>query len=973
MTDIIIPVAIVAIAFAVVAAAAARRRVLFRLSLKNMLRRKRRAVIVVLGLLVGTALMSSALVVGDTLEYIFTEDVLLRLGPIDEVVAQQSMGVYIPFNASYFGTLEADLAAANAPIDGIAPTILQKLTVRNEAEELWAEPVSVIGINSSLESGLGGLSTADGGAVRTQDLGPGEVFANARAAEKLNAAAGTILRVYYMRSFNVTVRGILDDEGIANLDKQPVLIMGLESAQLRFQMPGAVNLIRVSNAGDAENGVQHSDQVTAEVSAIIAAHGWNAGGRANVQVEEVKKEGFDSARQFSRDVTQIFFMMGTFAIVAGILLIINIFVMMAEERKPEMGVSRAVGMTRGQLTQTFLFEGVMFAALSSALGAFVGLGLGRIVIYFMSTIGLLSQQGVTVTFRFEWASIVLAFAVGVLITLLTVAIASWWISRLNVVRAIRGQPEPVRRKTTMAEAIVSAMLLAGGMVAFLERWYSPANIAWVPLLIMAGMILSMHYVNPRWTFTLGGLGIMAWVLGPKFVELGEQNIYVPLVLAGLLLVLGGVLFVVYNNTALLRTIIRFGGSRKGRPVLKTALTYPMSKRFRTGMTLAMFSLIMFAISIISMLQAMQGSAISNAIPTQSGGYDFVAHTSSYQRIEASNWSRGLNESGVSQYIESVSNATVAPVFVRTPGGGNPVPYTLWAVDNVLIRTNGFGFKSSLTSYVDRNGTTHLVETPRDIWAALGENDSLALVDGNAAGGTVITPGSGALKVNLGDTVSVIHNGESTSLTIIGILEQSLPGTMGLFVNQGVVTQGNYSPTYSAYFFQLKPGASARYVANKLTTVFQDYGLKTVVVSEILGQVMETADRVLLLMQAYLGIGLIVGIAGLAVITIRAVVERRQQIGVLRAIGYTKRMVAASFLLEVSFVAAFGTAIGITLGVMLSYRVWSLFFQDLTPFIIPWVHFAIVALIAGLATVLATISPAIRASRTPPAEALRYVE
>ncbi|HMO11630.1 MAG TPA: UbiA family prenyltransferase, partial [Actinotalea sp.] len=47
-------------------------------------------------------------------------------------------------------------------------------------------------------------------------------------------------------------------------------------------------------------------------------------------------------------------------------------------------------------------------------------------------------------------------------------------------------------------------------------------------------------------------------------------------------------------------------------------------------------------------------------------------------------------------------------------------------------------------------------------------------------------------------------------------------------------------------------------------------------------------------------------AALGVVAFRSVVERRQQIGMLRAIGYRRRMVAASFLIEPSLVAVLGT-------------------------------------------------------------------
>ena len=59
---------------------------------------------------------------------------------------------------------------------------------------------------------------------------------------------------------------------------------------------------------------------------------------------------------------------GTFSVVAGVLLIFLIFVMLAAERKTEMGVSRAVGTQRTNLVQMFLFEGVAYdlAAAASA-------------------------------------------------------------------------------------------------------------------------------------------------------------------------------------------------------------------------------------------------------------------------------------------------------------------------------------------------------------------------------------------------------------------------------------------------------------------------------------------------------------------------------------------------------------------------------------------------------------------------------
>ena len=55
-----------------------------------------------------------------------------------------------------------------------------------------------------------------------------------------------------------------------------------------------------------------------------------------------------------------------------------------------------------------------------------------------------------------------------------------------------------------------------------------------------------------------------------------------------------------------------------------------------------------------------------------------------------------------------------------------------------------------------------------------------------------------------------------------------------------------------------------------------------------------------LMLGFLTVGLVVGVAALGVISTRAVVERRQQIGMLRALGFQREMVSWIFLIEFFF-------------------------------------------------------------------------
>ena len=124
----------------------------------------------------------------------------------------------------------------------------------------------------------------------------------------------------------------------------------------------------------------------------------------------------------------------------------------------------------------------------------------------------------------------------------------------------------------------------------------------------------------------------------------------------------------------------------------------------------------------------------------------------------------------------------------------------------------------------------------------------------------------------------------------------------------------------------------------------------------------------------MGLGLVVGIAALGVIAFRTVVERRQQIGMLRAIGYTRRLIGVSFFLESSFIAMTGIAMGILLGSALSYNLLtSPEFTDGVDidFQVPWLRLALIGGVAYGASALMTLIPSRSASRVVPAEALRY--
>jgi putative ABC transport system permease protein len=165
------------------------------------------------------------------------------------------------------------------------------------------------------------------------------------------------------------------------------------------------------------------------------------------------------------------------------------------------------------------------------------------------------------------------------------------------------------------------------------------------------------------------------------------------------------------------------------------------------------------------------------------------------------------------------------------------------------------------------------------------------------------------------------------------------------------------------------------VAASLESAFLESGMEAESLEEVRADTVAANVTINRLLQAFMGLGLVVGVAALGVISARSVVERRQQIGVMRAIGFGRGMVQAAFLLESSLVALTSIVVGTGLRLLLGYNIIA--DQRRLPswhnlaLVVPWANLAVIFLVVYAVALAATFAPARRAARTRPAEALRY--
>ena len=450
-------------------------------------------------------------------------------------------------------------------------------------------------------------------------------------------------------------------------------------------------------------------------------------------------------------------------------------------------------------------------------------------------------------------------------------------------------------------------------------------------------------------------------------------------ISGIVMVTAAVWTVMYNADLLLRGITsissRFG---KLRPVLVTAVAYPMSTKFRTGLTLAMFALVVFTMMVMSLLNEAFSNTFSDADRVL-GEWDLEASVSFDNPISDIRAAINENPDLSLADFEAIGGYIQAPIDVRQPDSENQrwKRYSLLAGDDEFLDASRYDFKITTEEYGS---------SKEEIWQALRRDPGLAVIDAAATQGSdddgIGDAGSFKLDgVSIDDEimspVQIVvldpRSEQQMTFTIIGVLDSVAADTGIITSKSGLDEVFPFQIPLTNYRFRLADGVDAEATAKKLESSFLENGMETQVLAELLADIVSFINSFYNLLTGYMGLGIVVGIAGLGVVSMRAVVERRQQIGVLRAIGYRQGMIQLSFLLESSFVALLGVALGVVLGTIISINLVDDIEDELEglKFGVPWLQIIIIIGATYIFSMLATILPARQASRTTPAEALRY--
>ena len=138
--------------------------------------------------------------------------------------------------------------------------------------------------------------------------------------------------------------------------------------------------------------------------------------------------------------------------------------------------------------------------------------------------------------------------------------------------------------------------------------------------------------------------------------------------------------------------------------------------------------------------------------------------------------------------------------------------------------------------------------------------------------------------------------------------------------------------------------------------------------EFKGAQSQQIDTLLAVLYGLLALAVVIAILGIVNTLALSVVERRREIGMLRAVGMQRAQVRRTIYLESMLIALFGAIVGLALGVAFGWGfVRTLRDEGLDTLTIPWGQLLAMLVGSAVVGVLAALWPAIRAARTPPLE------
>jgi ABC-type antimicrobial peptide transport system permease subunit len=594
--------------------------------------------------------------------------------------------------------------------------------------------------------------------------------------------------------------------------------------------------------------------------------------------EPVREQALKAANQ-AQDFGDLFLGFSIFLVVAALLLMALLFQFGLEQRATEIGTFLSLGFTPKEVRKMLLKEGTILASLGGLLGTFAGLGYAKAMLLGLTTIWRSAVGTSSLTFHASPGTLSIGLIASIAVSTVVIGLALRKQAKRPARKLLAGEVQSPKSKTRSW----------GKWIAIAAAVPAIATIAWA--------LFARETTNAEVFFSAGSL----------------------LLIAGL-----GVA-AAWLATLARRTCVSVSATTEpsipphpmGRGI--TGITFSglavrgtVRRHTRSLSTIALLASSSFLIASIGVFRL---DANLNALEKTSGTGGFaLTGESTMPVVQDLNSTSGREFFGLG--ARDLQGVSFVPFRVRAGDdasclnlnraqkprilGVNPSSlagrFTFAGAEKGLDRSKGWELLRSLSPLAGpaRSGDKAKVRSSDDEIPAIADANSIQW----------------ALGKKLGDSIDYTdERGRTFKLRLVGSLANSiLQGSLIIDETEFI----KRFPSESGYrmFLLDVPTNSIPQVSATLSRAMQDVGIELTSTVQRLNAFNAVQNTYLGTFQILGGLGLLLGSAGLGIVVLRNVLERRGELGLLTAVGFNRRSLQKLILTEHGALLALGLGIGI---------------------------------------------------------------
>jgi len=833
---------------------------MLRLALRNVVANKARLALVTLAVTIGVSFVSSTFIFSDSLVQTF-----------DDLTAEITAGVDLEVRPT--GEFGTDGALTNDAYQRIAATE----GVTAAGAHLETDTVVPITPNGELAEGytisfawvdnatLNGFDLIEGTAPEAGDFVVSEFTAQRDGfvvgdSYQLTTPVGTVER---------SLSGTIKFHGTDAFDEQlNFLMVPLDDAQTVFgNQANDLDFVTVMVDANTSAAV-----VQERIGADLAASELDTAIEVVSQrtIQDEAQADFNSQLSILRNTLLGFAIVSLFV---STFIIKNTFGIILKQRVQEIGLLRAIGADSRQIGRSVLGEAIVVGLVASVFGIAAGLGLNYALVALFNAIGAgLPEFDAIIATR----TVILAFAVGVGVTLLSAFGPARRAGRVPPVTAMRGLDDTQRSATK--RIIAGAVFVLAGAGSFVFGLFGASGTELV--------------------LTTMGLGVAAIFVG---ITLASP------VLAGPIVAIIG------------SPLAKFGGVA-GRLSQENARRNPQRTANSAGALMIGLALITTVLVIGQSFKTHLAATLDNSVSA-----DFV----------------------VSNDFEPMS-AVVADEMNNLDAIGPVLPVSEEAIK--------IGDDVREADVLPFDAFANLF----DVGVTAG-----AVPAGGTPAAMLAEPVATELGLQLGDQFDVeFANGVTQNFVVEALYTDTTLIEAGVLLDRAIVDAAMPLPTVDWVAVGVAAGsntAEATAALDAFATEWPQIAVQTA--TDYRESIEEQIDQLLGIVNVMLALSIVIALIGIGLTLALSIFERTREIGLLRAVGMSRRQLRRMVRWEAALIALFGAVLGVGTGLAYGWGVVKALPDNVTSVLsIPVTNLAVLIVASALAGLIAAMLPARRAGR-----------